>query len=187
MVLSAPGITIQSLAIDNFSNGSGIVIGTFGSSGVTGNQIVGCYLGVASDGLTPAPNDAGVRIDNGASGNTVGGTTDAARNVISGNAEFGVSLRGAAAGNVVEGNYLGIDASGLAAVPNGRIGIIVSGGANNNTIGGITADARIMISANIDNEISIDGEGGAGADHNVVEGNFIGTDVTGKSAPTGKT
>lgn len=185
LVINAANSTIKSLAIDHFTNGTGIVIGVFGSTGVTGNQIVGCYLGVAADGTTAAANDIGVRIDNGASGNTIGGSSVAARNLLSGNTEFGVAIGGSAATNVVVGNFIGLDATGLAAVPNGRIGIILAGGAHHNTIGGTIDAARNVISANIDNEIAIDGEGGAGADQNRVQGNFIGTDITGKSAPTG--
>ena len=185
LVINAAGSTIKSLAIDNFTSGSGVVIGGFGSTGVTGNQIVGCYLGVAADGVTAAADDIGVSIDNGASGNTIGGAAAADRNIISGNIEFGVGIKGQAASNVIEGNYIGLDATGLTALPNGRIGIIVSGGAHGNTIGGLDTDARNIISANIDNEISIDGGGNTGTSQNIVEGNYIGTDVTGGAAPIG--
>ena len=45
--------------------------------------------------------------------NTVGGTTPAARNIISGSSGFsGVVVQDIATGNVVEGNYIGTDATG---------------------------------------------------------------------------
>ena len=49
----------------------------------------------------------------GASDNTVGGTTAAARNIISGNADDGIEIEGSGtSGNVVEGNFIGTDATG---------------------------------------------------------------------------
>ena len=54
-----------------------------------------------------------MRID-GASGNTIGGLVAAARNLISGN-NVGVLIEGTTAiDNLVLGNYIGTDATGLA-------------------------------------------------------------------------
>ena len=53
----------------------------------------------------------------GSSGNTIGGLTAAARNVISGNGIWGVILVGADVdGNEIIGNYIGVKASGKNAV-----------------------------------------------------------------------
>jgi hypothetical protein len=41
-----------------------------------------------------------------------------------------VRIDGQPASNAIEGNDIGIDATGLMALPNDRIGIIVSGGAH---------------------------------------------------------
>ena len=62
----------------------------------------------------------GVYIVADSSGNTIGGTTAAARNVISGN-QVGVYLV-SDSGNVVEGNFIGTDTTGTVAIGNGTIG-----------------------------------------------------------------
>ena len=66
----------------------------------------------AGDHRPPAATASnGVLIQGGATGNTIGGTTAAARNVISGNAVCGVYLIGqGTSGNVVEGDYIGTNA-----------------------------------------------------------------------------
>ncbi len=54
----------------------------------------------------------GVRIEKGASANTIGGTSPAATNVISGN-EWGVTITDPnAIDNVVQGNLIGVGADG---------------------------------------------------------------------------
>ncbi len=77
-------------------------------------------------------------------------------------------------GNTIEGNFVGTDSSGTAALPNGNGGVVAVGGGN--TIGGITPDTRNLISGNIG--VGVDVQSGG----TVVEGNFIGTDVTGTLA-----
>ena len=65
-----------------------------------------------------------------ASNNTIGGTTPGARNVISGNAWSGIALSGGGTGNVIQGNYIGVDASGVAGLSNLRHGIDLYGAAD---------------------------------------------------------
>ena len=83
--------------------------------------------------------DAGVLIDNGADENTIGGTTAGARNVISGNVNYGVNIQGVPSGyvnnyaaqtekNVVEGNYIGTDVDGNYAVGDGDAGVYINYG-----------------------------------------------------------
>jgi titin len=110
-----------------------------------------------------------------APGNLVGGTLAGARNVIIESDREGLRVIGGfAAGNLVQGNFIGLDAAGTAALGNGQNGIVVAG-APATTVGGTVAGARNLISAN--------GHGGiwitAGASETLVQGNFIGTDVTG--------
>ena len=78
---------------------------------------------------------------------------------------------------IIEGNFIGTNATGTAALPNGAFGngggIVLSLGVNN-IIGGMTPAARNLISGNIGDGVRL----AAGA-NTIVQGNFIGTDVTG--------
>ena len=78
-------------------------------------------------------------------------------------------------GNLIEGNYIGVDITGRVAFGNGGDGIamIDSGG---NTVGGTAAGAGNVISANGGDGIRADSEI---AGQNLIEGNFIGTNATG--------
>ena len=63
-----------------------------------------------------------------ATGNTIGGNAAAARNIISGNSGIGVYLaQSGTSGNVVEGNYIGTDLTGGAALGN-LYGVVIVGG-----------------------------------------------------------
>ncbi len=164
----------------------------FIDAGTSGNVVEGNDIGTSAAGDTAYDANGkslgngyeGVSIDNGASDNTVGGTVFGARNVISGNADDGVLLyNGGTNGNVVEGNFIGTDETGTTAfdqngrpLGNGDDGVAISGGASDNTIGGTTAGVRDLISGNANDGVDIDGTGTTG---NVVDGDFIGTDMTG--------
>ncbi len=136
--------------------------------------VIGNLIGTDSTGEIGLGNaNLGVLID-GSSGDTVGGTTAAARNVISGNL-LGIKINGSSStGNLVEGNFIGVDATGTVERGNASEGVLIEG-APNNTVGGSTAAALNVISANLYG-IQIDGSTATG---NVVEGNNIGTDVSG--------
>jgi hypothetical protein len=70
---------------------------------------------------------------------------------------YGIRLRNGA-GNLIEGNYIGTDVTGTIAQANGVDGIDVQDAANN-TIGGVTAAARNVISGNADDGVMIGGNG----------------------------
>ena len=121
----------------------------------------------------------------GATGNTVGGTTAAARNVISGNSSDGIDiLDSGTSGNVVQGNYVGLNAAGTAGLGNGASylgGIVIALTASNNTVGGGAAGAGNVISGNSGTGITISDAGTTG---NKVQGNYIGTDAAGTGIPS---
>ena len=83
---------------------------SFPDSVDTGNTVAGNYIGTDVTGTLAIPNGGGGVYVAGPT-NTIGGTTAAARNVISGNNGFGVQISGTSAtGNTVDGNYIGISA-----------------------------------------------------------------------------
>ncbi len=184
---------------DSYNTVTGCVVSGNANVGIgidrgSGNLLEGDFIGTDFTGSKALPNgENGVDITDGASNNTVGGTTPSSRNIISGNAAqgpsgyAGVEIDGAGTTrNVVEGNLIGTDASGTKPIGNPFSGVGIFDGASYNTIGGTVTGARNIISANGDpgsspggNGIDIDNKGTTG---NVVEGNFIGTDTTGTRA-----
>src|SRR5262249_53518507 len=120
-------------------------------------------------------------IRNGSSGVTVGGTTAAERNVISGNAGNGIFLFDGANNNTIQGNYLGTNVAGTAAVGNGSgigMGGIFSTRALNNTTRGSTAAAGNVISGNTSYGINLDA---ATTVDNVIQNNIIGKTADGSA------
>jgi hypothetical protein len=110
-----------------------------------------CF-GISSDnntikGLEIYNCTRGVVIDSYAQNNTIGGNTQAARNVISGHRYSGVLITESATLNAVKGNYIGTDASGTAGVPNEE-GVLIVDGATRNTIGGTAAGKGNTIAFN---------------------------------------
>ena len=86
----------------------------------------------------------------------------------------GISVSGGG-GNTILGNFIGTDVAGIADLGNGSNGISIDDSPDN-TIGGLVAGARNVISGNGGPGLSITGGGAMG---NLVVGNYIGTDVTG--------
>jgi CSLREA domain-containing protein len=173
-------------ALDNTvggtATGAGNVISGHSSSGVVmtpataGNTVQGNYIGTDAPGTSAIPNKWGVYL-NGASNNTVGGTTASARNIISGNTNVGVYVVGSlATGNVVQGNYIGLDITGTSGVSAGSGDGVFLSDASSNTIGGTAAGAGNVISDNL-NGVTLTQD----ADANVFQGNFIGTTPDGMS------
>ena len=148
-------------------------------SPATSNLVSGNFLGVGPNGFSDFGNGQnGVRLL-AAPGNTVGGTSANARNVIAGNSFNGVFIIGAGAiGNTVRGNYVGLRADGTAAVANSGHGVYVDG-AGSTTIGGNSAGSGNVISGNSFDGVLI---ASAGATGTTVEGNRIGTNPGGTAA-----
>jgi hypothetical protein len=154
------------------NSGAGLFFLTLPASN---NQIQGNYIGTNSSGTAALPNGNGISLGGGP-GNLVGGTTSAARNIISGNGTGILIQNPDANSNQIQGNFVGTDATGTGALPNGGNGIFIIN-APNNTIGGTTAGSRNIISGN-----GRDGIVAASTSGITVQGNYIGTDVTGTVA-----
>jgi len=150
-------------------------------NGVTNTVVEGNYIGVDATGSVAKPNGAGVALFTNASSNTIGGTSAGARNTISGNTNDGVNINGGN-GNIIEGNYIGLDANGLNKIANGGSGVDAFGAASNDTIGGTSVGARNFISGNAAYGIALSGSGTNG---NLVQGNTIGLNILGSTVANG--
>jgi parallel beta-helix repeat protein len=139
----------------------------------SGNTVKGNYIGTDATGTSALGNTWGVEIVSVGQANTVGGTTAAERNVISGNGD-GVLIY-SSSDIVVKGNYIGTNASGTGALPNGS-GVSIQRHGDHSTIGGTTAGERNVISGNLEEGVFISDSGTTG---NVVKGNYIGTNASG--------
>src|SRR5262249_27894529 len=132
----------------------------------------------------PIPG-GGVKIQARAQHNIIGtngdGIGDALEgNVISGNVNNGIHiLSNNTSFNIVAGNLIGLAADGTSPLGN-FIGIDVDDGPSFNTIGGAFPAARNVISANGNLGIFLDGR--SDTTSNLVEGNYLGTDVSGELA-----
>ena len=139
-----------------------------------GNKVLGNYIGTDSTGTRDLGNAGrGVDFTTGAKNNLLGGTAAAARNVISGNDAGGVGVYNGSAFNLVQGNYIGVAASGSSALGNGGAGVSVSN-SGPNTIGGATAGSGNVISANTQGIALAAGTGPV-----TIQGNKIGTNAAG--------
>ncbi len=171
---------VRGLVINRFASLAGSPpVNGFGISltGAGGNAITGNFLGTDPTGALARPNERGIGVLSG--NNVVGGPSPDARNVVSGNGNA-IQINGVAAvSNVVQNNYVGVGSDGNTALGNtGFAGINIGGGATNNTVGGTTAAAANVIAASTQYNIRIRG---SATQHNVIEGNYIGTNAAGTS------
>ncbi len=149
------------------------------TTGSTQNiQVHGNYIGTTVTGSVDLGNTwHGIYVHN-ASGVTIGGASAGMGNVISGQGIAaggnGLTLSTGAEYNFVYGNIIGLNAAGTAALGNTGDGIEINGA--NNIIGGASSALRNVISGNAILGVQISG---AAAHHNVVQGNYIGTNAAG--------
>ena len=200
------GSQLLGVAVDN-ANGNGVTLNA-GSITLNDNYIglnlAGQAFGNSGDGVYVAPTSSNNQI--GVNPTSHGGTTAAAgvvANVISGNGGSGIHLNGSS-GNTIEANRIGTNAAGTAAIANHGNGIWLTGGSNNNTIGGtayinaatgvannptgskgtpalqtfVTPPLGNLVSGNGQSGILIDGN----SQNNQLSGNFVGTNAVGTGA-----
>ncbi len=158
LTIAAGNSTVRGLAIDGFVNGptagaAAIALNTNGD-----NLIEGDFIGTDASGTMSDGNITGVEIISG-TGNTVGGTSAAARNIISGNEGSGVRVDlFNASGTLIQGNSIGTDASGRMSLGNAVAGVDLAG-------------SSVMVSRNV---ISDNGQNGVVAnDSEAIFGNRI--------------
>jgi len=178
VIANATGNTIRGNVITGFLAGIHLL------QGANANMVQGNHVGVGADGSTVRGNGIGVLV-NGAPNNTIGGTTMADRNVISGNSNTNITLTNGsqyrANNNIVAGNFIGPDATGLNSVsPNALFGIFITGGASGTEISGNVIAGNEQ-GVYIDETSAVAG----GSSQNCIGPNFIYgvNNATGVSAP----
>ncbi len=185
------GITLQQSAANTIGGNviSGNGVGPFGGNGITlagadDNLIQANLIGTDASGTRALPNISdgvfvsGSIISNvfvSSSNNTIGGTTDNDRNVISGNGNDGVEMTSGESNNTVLGNFIGVGADGTTPLGNVLDGVSIASGATSNTIGGTAVGAGNVISGNGNDGVEMI----SGESNNAVLGNYIGVGADG--------
>ena len=193
------GSRLLALAVDR-AGGDGV---TLKASHIT---LDGNYIGLSLSGAAAGNQGDGVFVAGSSTGDTIGENlarrSGAVSNVISGNAGNGITLSGSSA-NTVQDNRIGTGPAGQASLPNRDNGIAITGRSHANEIGGpafvdsATGQANnptgskgtvtpVFVVPPLGNLISSNGLNGvlidAGAGHNELNGNFIGTTANGDAS-----
>ena len=151
---------------------SGVFVMGFTS---TDNRILGNYIGLNAAGSAPVPNlQGGISVIDSYN-NWIGGRGPGEGNVVSGNTQNGLAMWGAATGNVIQGNYFGLDCTGTNALPNSQSGVYLLA-VKNNRVGGTEPGAGNVISGNLECGVLVSDKN---ATNNLILGNRIGTDPAG--------
>ncbi|MCC7493989.1 MAG: right-handed parallel beta-helix repeat-containing protein [Fimbriimonadaceae bacterium] len=142
------------------------------NSGTNNNTIQGNLIGLRADGTAAIANSGhGIRIEQSSTNTTIGGALAAQRNVISGNGVDGVHIDNSA-DITLEGNYIGLNAVGDAAIGNGDSGVYL-----------VSASDRCILRNNtISGNINHKGIRWEGGDDGQILGNRIGTNAAGTAA-----
>lgn len=172
-------VVIKGLVINRFSN-TGITMTGFGS----GNRVEGNFIGTNPSGNAALPNGQGNGhgVSVNGFGDTVGGTSNDTRNVISGNDGDGVSLNGP--GAKVQGNYIGTKADGNFGLPNTADGVVAAN--DNATVGGESIGANVIAFNNVSGvrDSSIDSTGNSFFENSIHSNGKLGIDLQGGNDPS---
>lgn len=171
LTLASSANAIRGLVVGQFNTGILIDAGS-------GNSVTGCFIGTDPTGSVAAPNRTGLDVLSISTvspntGSRVGGATPESRNVISGNTVaievFGVS------DCTIVGNFIGTDRAGTSALSN--VDGVDIGFSTETVVGGSTQGSGNIISGNTGDGIS-----SVGTLWTQIQGNLVGTDVTGTVA-----
>jgi parallel beta-helix repeat protein len=146
------------------------------SGGAVLTIIIGNRIGTNAAGTAAIGNQGWGIFCAGAYSTIIGGTTAAKRNLISGNAA-GIGLA-STHDNIVKGNWIGLDISGNAAIPNWGAGGVALQGTSDDLIGGQEPGAGNVISGNASSALNLF----LGTSGIRIVGNLIGTDAGGTAA-----
>jgi len=151
-------------------------------SGTRNNTVLGNFIGTDKTGMSPLSNHTGVYIFSNANSNIVGGSSAADRNIISANYEMGICME-ASDSNIVQGNYIGPDSTGLGTFKFSNDTLIQGNGlyfnsnAAHNIAGGTNPSEGNVISGNRVYGLIYYGN----SPYNSCIGNYIGVDKTGNA------
>lgn len=175
LTITGGNTTVRGLVIHRFFYGIEL-------NGGDGNTIAGNYIGLDATGtLARANTDSGILVESGSDNNFIGGTTAADRNVISGSPGNGLQVQ-TVSGIFIQGNYIGTNAAGTAAIGNGtginlNIPNATIGGTSGVTPGGPCTGPCNLVSGNVVG-IGL----GSGSSGTQIFGNLIGTNAAGTGA-----
>lgn len=204
---------INGIVIGGAGAGEGNLISGNAMDGVMSGSpsnvaLQGNYVGTDAAGKVAVPNSTGmffgrlgwyagtdnavnIQVGGASPPPAVLGTSAGAGNLISGNRSAGIEFF--TSGNPtaaipspylrVQGNYIGTDIAGIAAIPNGT-GVILHSNTRNVSIGGTGAGQRNVISGNLGSGVRFQARDGVAPSHGKVQGNFIGVGADG-AAPLG--
>lgn len=170
-----PASTIRGLAINRFQ--VQVYLG-----GSAAHRVEGCFLGTNIAGTAAAVTGnsglgTGIR-PFGPGGYVIGGSSPAARNLISGMFSAFSSFS-ANNGVVIQGNLIGTDISGTQAIGHSASAIESTGPLTNALIGGSDPNARNVIAASRFSAIYLSTSNVDAYAGTRIVGNYIGTDVSG--------
>jgi hypothetical protein len=157
---------------------AGLVLDTGVNAGAhPGVFVYNNFIGLNAAGTGALPNGTGIQVLSGG-GHAIGGIVANHRNVVSGNTGRGIYVTPTAGTVTIKGNYVGTNAAGTGAVPNGT------------GIGAYAADMRIGDSLNAGAGNVISGNSGVGLEMitspslapSYVQQNMIGVNAAGTAA-----
>ncbi len=175
-VLPADRNVISGSAVGvSISGKDNVVQGNYIGTNASGTAAIPGLLGIALSPSIIFPDSA---VQQSPTRNLIGGTKPGAANIISGHSYAGIFLTTSSThGNLIQGNIVGLNVTGTAALPNAR-GVSITEHANRNTIGGAQAGAGNIISGNGTGiMLGRDDEADSGVTANRILGNTIGLNL----------